>query len=162
MQEKQIRLSTNISYLINANCQGKSTRGHRHTFRLDVHLHEIRGTERQLSTTLAPGMVLKNHFIEPRHKRNITQHTPVLLFGHVNVANRVVHAAGNELIGIVHGHLGYGVGVPFTQKVIILPGFCIPVMCIPRVKSNNQLENSLIHVIQKKAAVQIVPDKHHK
>jgi hypothetical protein len=54
---------------------------------------------------------------------------PVFLGLGVGEAHGVVHAAANQLAGLVHHHLVHLVGVTLPLKAVILSSFRIPIMC---------------------------------
>ena len=54
---------------------------------------------------------------------------PVFIGLGVGEAHGVVHAAANQLAGLVHHHLVHLVGVALPLKTVILSSFRIPIMC---------------------------------
>lgn len=66
------------------------------------------------------------YLISPEENCN---NPPVLFLVEVGVAHSIIHAAGHQLVCIIHNHLAHLVAVALTQEVIIIPSFCIPVMC---------------------------------
>ena len=58
----------------------------------------------------------------------ILMDSPVLFFLQVGKADGVIHAARDELAGVVHRHFAHLVAVALPREVVVFPGFRIPVM----------------------------------
>lgn len=56
------------------------------------------------------------------------QPLPVFLLPEVGEAQRIVHAARDQLTAIVDRHLGHLVCMALAFEAVIVPTFCVPIM----------------------------------
>lgn len=56
------------------------------------------------------------------------QQLPVLLLTEVSEAQRIVHAACDQLTVVVDHHLGHLVCMALPCEAVIVPSICIPIM----------------------------------